>query len=492
MHPASPTIRVKIEKGASENTNFSFQAPFRVGQDKTCEIRLSDSPVSRFHAEFWFADGKWWVLDLGSDNGTYLDGNRIDQAPLPMLSRVTLGQDGPVLLVISEAVAAKPVPEAPAPKTAEAPIQDLPLSHYMEHYFEDTDHDKVGERTMMIRQAFKQVQKRQRKRFSVVIVGLICLVLAAGAYALLKHREIRKQKLLAKQIFYAMKSLELEFAPILKMARASQDSASLAQVHQYKVRRKELESKYDEFVKSLEIYQKNISQEERTILHIARVFGECEVNMPPGFVKLVSKYIEEWKSTSRFKDAIELAQRKGYVKFIVETLVAQDLPPQFIYLALQESNFNINAVGPETDFGIAKGMWQFIPATAEIYGLRTGPLQHMRRPDPRDDRHDFEKSTTAAARYIRAIYDTDAQASGLLVMASYNWGERRVNRLIESMPENPQERNFWRLLMKYGDKIPQETYDYVLHIISAAVIGENPRLFGFDFDNPLADTGTGS
>ena len=41
--------------------------------------------------------------------------------------------------------------------------------------------------------------------------------------------------------------------------------------------------------------------------------------------------------------------------------------------------------------------------------------------------------------------------------------------------------------MTYGDKIPQETYDYVLHIISAAVIGENPRIFGFDFENPLED-----
>jgi membrane-bound lytic murein transglycosylase D len=38
----------------------------------------------------------------------------------------------------------------------------------------------------------------------------------------------------------------------------------------------------------------------------------------------------------------------------------------------------------------------------------------------------------------------------------------------------------------YGTQIPQETYDYVFSIVSAAVIGENPRLFGFDFDNPLA------
>jgi hypothetical protein len=118
--------------------------------------------------------------------------------------------------------------------------------------------------------------------------------------------------------------------------------------------------------------------------------------------------------------------------------------------------------------------------------LRVGPLQHLRQPDPRDDRHHFEKSTQAAARYIKDIYDTDAQASGLLVMASYNWGENRVIRLLQRMPQNPRERNFWRLLALYRNQIPKETYDYVFFIISAAVIGENPKLFGFDFENPLA------
>jgi hypothetical protein len=54
------------------------------------------------------------------------------------------------------------------------------------------------------------------------------------------------------------------------------------------------------------------------------------------------------------------------------------------------------------------------------------------------------------------------------------------------MPNNPKERNFWQVLTKYKDKWPQETYDYVYYIFSAAVIGENPRLFGFQFDNPLA------
>jgi hypothetical protein len=330
------------------------------------------------------------------------------------------------------------------------------------------------------------VQKRQTRKFAAVIAALFCLFIAAGIYALYKHQELRKQKLLAEDIFYTMKSMELEFAPLAKTARLSQDSDLLAQVKQYQARRKVMENKYDKFIESLEIYKKSISPEERVILRIARTFGECEIKTPAGFVKEVLRYIEKWKTTPRLKRAILRARKNGYTAKIAESLLEYDLPPQFFYLALQESNFNIKACGPETKWGIAKGMWQFIPATAVYYGLRTGPLQHLRRPDPRDERHDFEKSTIAAAKYIKTIYDTDAQASGLLVMASYNWGERRVNRLLKTMPENPQERNFWLLLEKYKNKIPRETYDYVFHIFSAAVIGENPDLFGFDFENPLA------
>ena len=54
------------------------------------------------------------------------------------------------------------------------------------------------------------------------------------------------------------------------------------------------------------------------------------------------------------------------------------------------------------------------------------------------------------------------------------------------MPTNPRERNFWRLLTGHRNQLPDEAYGYVFNIFSAAVIGGNPRLFGFDFDNPLA------
>jgi peptidoglycan lytic transglycosylase D len=183
---------------------------------------------------------------------------------------------------------------------------------------------------------------------------------------------------------------------------------------------------------------------------------------------------------------VMLAEEKGYTRRIAQEFIAQNLPPQFFYLALQESDFNAFASGPPTHMGIAKGMWQFVPDTAKRYGLMIGPLATVPQADAGDDRHKWDKATTAAARYIKDIYATDAQASGLLVMAGYNWGEQRVIRLVRSMPGIPRQRNFWVLLDKYRERIPAETYDYVFSIVAAAVIGENPRLFGFNFDNPLA------
>jgi len=261
------------------------------------------------------------------------------------------------------------------------------------------------------------------------------------------------------------------------------------QIEAARQRKKELEKSYERYVKSLDVYSKGLSEKEKLIMRMAHRFGECEVNMPDGFAEEVTTFIEKWQSSKRLSRVIRRAKRNGYIPKITAALSAEELPPQFLYLAVQESNLDHKAVGPPTRFGIAKGMWQFIPSTGQKYGLRIGPLKDQAEVDLLDDRHNFEKSTRAAASYLRDIYTTDAQASGLLVMASYNWGERRVIRLIQTMPDNPRERNFWQLITAYRKKIPDETYDYVFSIFTAAVIGENPRLFGFDFDNPLLSAG---
>jgi len=477
--PSSPAILASAIWPSGQFAERAFFSSFRIGRDPDCDISVTDPVVSRNHAEVILLADTWWIQDSSSANGIFVDEQQVNRIAVRDNLRVTLGRDGPILtLSVDQAT----------PQVSEKKETPRSMAHYQDHYFNDQDDENAGENagehTIMVRRAFAQVQKKQKRTYGAIIGFVVCLFLVAGSVAVYNHQQIAKQKKLAEEIFYTMKSLEVEFADVLKKGRESEDTSTIARVEQYKQKARALENSYSEFVDTLGIYS-SISPEEQAILKTARIFGECELLVPADFTKEVLRYIKKWQSTKRLVNAVKRADDMGYTPTIADTMRFYYLPPQFFYLALQESNFKVNAMGPKTRWGIAKGMWQFIPETGSRYGLRTGPLYKERTVDPQDERHNFAKSTVAAAKYLRKIYDTDAQASGLLVMASYNWGENRIIRMVRAMPNNPQERNFWKFFKQYRDKIPEQTYDYVFYIFSAAVIGENPRLFGFNFDNPL-------
>jgi len=248
-------------------------------------------------------------------------------------------------------------------------------------------------------------------------------------------------------------------------------------------RRRQLEQFYEEIAASSNAH---LSERDRLILQVTRLLGECDVAAPPEYLGEVNRFIDGWRSSTRFEQAVRRAQQNGYAKTIAATFIGRQLPPQYFYLAMQESDFIATRSGPPTRFGIAKGMWQFIPETGKRYGLQPGPYFREARIDPDDERLNWEKATIAAADYIKDIYVTDAQASGLLVIASYNWGTLSVLQRLKQLPLDPRERNLWTLLADYPGDLGKEAYGYLFSIVAAAVIGENPRLFGFQFDNPLA------
>ena len=468
-----PILLVSVGHSAADRRDFRLATPFRIGRGEDCDVRIQDEHVSRHHAAVTFANGQWWIQDLNSSNGILLSGERIQVAPIGERLIVRLGIEGPFVQLQLE-----PLPPPP-------PI--VPVTKSAEHYFgKAVSDDQVGDHTRMIRMAFQQIQAKQRWKFGKILMLLVIALLSVAGFALYQYRQAREHRAMAKEIFYAMKSLDLDIANLEKLVLESNSQQGLEQVRKYRSRRKDMEDNYDRFLSNLRIYDPKLTEQDRLVLRVARVFGECELAMPAGFKEEVQNYIKKWQSSGRLARAIATAQKKGYTRKITDELLTRNLPPQLFYLALQESDFDAYISGPPTYKGIAKGMWQFIPETAVKYGLRIGPLADFRRPDPADERHQWEKATRAAAAYLTDIYTTDAQASGLLVIASYNWGEDKVIRLIRSMPANPRDRNFWRLLSDHRDKIPEETYNYVFYMVSAAVIGENPRLFGFNFENPLA------
>ena len=462
-------ILVKTSSGMSDEEAQIFEDNFVIGREDDCDVILKHDMVSRKHAEVVLQDGEWWLRDLNSTNGTIMHRHRIGSARLEGSQRVTVGKNGPSIIIEMEGRRKKNPGKAKGP----------------DHYFGNPYDRAAGDHTRMIRRAIYDAQENQRRRYSRIIIGLFVVAAIAIYIIFSQMMTADNNREVAQELFYSMKESELKLKGLEEAVRSSKDPELLALINKNRDSQAVLKKQYGDLLTEMDIYDSKLSEEDRLIFRIARMFGECELSMPAGFVDEVKRYIRYWQKTDRYAQAVQRARAANLHKTIPKIMLANDLPPQFFYLALQESDFKEQIVGPPTRSGIAKGIWQFIPVTAARYGLKTGPLVEERRYDPRDDRFKINQATEAAARYLSDIYRTKAQASGFLVMASYNWGEHNVEELIEKLPLNPRERNFWKLLENHRAKFPTETYDYVYYIISAAVIGENPRLFGFDFDNPL-------
>jgi pSer/pThr/pTyr-binding forkhead associated (FHA) protein len=70
-----------------------------IGRDPACDFVLEDSTVSAKHTRLSFRQGQWWVEDLRSTNGTYLN-----QEPITTSLVITSGDEircGQVALTIT-------------------------------------------------------------------------------------------------------------------------------------------------------------------------------------------------------------------------------------------------------------------------------------------------------------------------------------------------------------------------------------------------------
>jgi hypothetical protein len=66
----------------------------RIGRSHDCDLVVLASSVSREHAELGRTDAGWRIRDLGSRNGTFVDGERVDtgaQVVLPARAQVKVG-----------------------------------------------------------------------------------------------------------------------------------------------------------------------------------------------------------------------------------------------------------------------------------------------------------------------------------------------------------------------------------------------------------------
>ncbi|MCP9456199.1 MAG: transglycosylase SLT domain-containing protein [Nitrospira sp.] len=190
--------------------------------------------------------------------------------------------------------------------------------------------------------------------------------------------------------------------------------------------------------------------------------GDDSYSIPIVFDEMVERHLRFFHTSIRNRFEQWLTRLSRYRPYIEAIFAEFNLPSDLIYLSLVESGFNPYAYSRAK----ATGPWQFIKSTGKLYGLRID--------DYVDERRDPIKSTVAAARYLRDLYDLFG--TWPLAMAAYNAGEGKVLRALEKV----QGETFWDI--SHTTLLRQETKQYVPRIMAATIIARNPERYGFMVD----------
>ncbi len=82
-----------VIQGADQGKRFELKSKaMALGRENSNPIRLHDTEISRKHAEVRQVEEGFRVVDLGSANGTFVNGLQVDQSPLRPGDRLQLGQ----------------------------------------------------------------------------------------------------------------------------------------------------------------------------------------------------------------------------------------------------------------------------------------------------------------------------------------------------------------------------------------------------------------
>ena len=163
-----------------------------------------------------------------------------------------------------------------------------------------------------------------------------------------------------------------------------------------------------------------------------------------------------------------LGRSQAYEDMMKKILREKNLPEELFYLALIESGYNPHAFSRAK----ASGIWQFVTKTAKRFGLKVDKWI--------DERRDPEKSTYAAAAYLKSLYGMFNNWD--LAAASYNAGEGKVRKAMK----RAKSQDFWEISQyRY---LRKETKEYVPMFLAAVIIASEPQKYGFsniDYHPPL-------
>ncbi len=442
----------------------------RIGRSRENDFTIADEPhVSAHHIEIRRVGGEYWVYDLDSTNGTYLNGEPVKAAMLQAPASIRLGKAGPEFEFVMDDTPRDAnetlVYSGPFHITLDTADPAQPISG---------DHEKLLTRAvqrarrarssgafdqtaMIMRSMLGEVLKQSTRKFKVAIVSLAIALAGVSAYGVWQIGHLKQQK---RRLDGQMVQIETQ------LEKSNQDPAETEQLldrlDQYEGQEKALENTV--------LYRIGAREREdpvtRGIRSLMFEFGAETYSIPPEFLDAVNNFIVRYQGPDRGTTERALGDARSYVESMREIFKQNNLPPDLAYVALAESGMHAD---PDSPAG-AVGWWQFTPATAKHFGLKID--------GETDERKDARKSTEAAAKYIRdLILDFGAGSSVMLALAAYDLGPAKVKQAIRRVSDPIRQRNFWYLYRIHA--LPVETREYVPKVIAAMIIARNPQQFGF-------------
>jgi peptidoglycan lytic transglycosylase D len=164
------------------------------------------------------------------------------------------------------------------------------------------------------------------------------------------------------------------------------------------------------------------------------------------FNSIIRNHIHVYTIKQRDKFSAVLGVKNYYLPMIEDIFDSYGLPAELKYMAVIESALNPNAVSRAG----ATGLWQFMYSTGRLYGLTINSVV--------DERRDPVKSTHAAAKYIKDLYNI--YKDWILVIAAYNCGPGNVNKAIRRSGNN---KDYWQIYYR----LPRETRGYIPQYVAA-------------------------
>ncbi|MGB8930980.1 MAG: sigma 54-interacting transcriptional regulator [Anaeromyxobacteraceae bacterium] len=90
--PLPPAARIRVRERAAERVESLTLDGVTVGKRGSAELVIDDPFVSSRHVRIEAREGRWLLVDLGSTNGTFLGGARVERAELPLGVPITVGE----------------------------------------------------------------------------------------------------------------------------------------------------------------------------------------------------------------------------------------------------------------------------------------------------------------------------------------------------------------------------------------------------------------